>query len=599
MLFLLLSCHSSGDLLQPICDPQILVGQEIRARYLGCSDELLAKGHGRRGDLVIENSRSRWVFRTQPISLTHRYGGGFQLIDAAPPEQNDGLFELLPMLNDEPLRAEFFSVQEANEGITLSVEATTESGLTTEVHYFLAPDSSSLALSGAESWSFTPLHDWQEEYAVFHHHEYEWLYGVELGLSNELEGAHHLHISSWSHVHQELRPDTKLREGESDGEWVVIDEHALPVVDEGYSGHLPDGPLVAQNAGCLEGDPTEEDPMVGACGSVLIRAQEEDGTPLTAEISSGEKRIVFPKEGARIPLPPSSLPLSIWAGYAHEYQILEREEAVQEYSITLRRAIPESYLLLFKETAFPQTLASDPIPLHQASHTIMSTREQVPLLSDQEKTDSTLDPAAWSGGILAWPWYAKLNKAALGITPKDLSAEEQLIFAAKSGRQTAISSDWLEDAEAPSLWPKRPDYMWIEQPEELDDYMNLLSEGVYLTPLSKVTWIHIAPDRSWTAAQQAARAGELTVGNGPWVKLSREEELILQVAAPEWMLLNRAEIWLDGVLWQELELEQLPLEQEFSVPSFSWAVARVYGVEAADWLQEPAWAISGAVLDTP
>jgi hypothetical protein len=47
---------------------------EVRARRIGCSDEILPDGEARQGDWLLENSQIRLAIRDATVSLTQLTG---------------------------------------------------------------------------------------------------------------------------------------------------------------------------------------------------------------------------------------------------------------------------------------------------------------------------------------------------------------------------------------------------------------------------------------------------------------------------------------------------------------------------------------------
>ena len=589
MIFWAFACSQSGTILPSICDPLKLSQGEVRARYLGCSEELLPKGHARRGDLVLENSQTRWIFRLPPVSLTEGFGGGIHLIDAAPVGHNDGILELLPMNDGSAISSEYFELTQTAENIELLVEGADQAGLWHTIRYNLRADSNHLEVFGAEEWKLTPLHGWENRF-VYHNPKEDWVFALQ-----NTDQQDRIHLSFWEEIYRDLDPASSWAEGESDGDWVANNNARLPVTNGTYQGYLPQGMLSAEKQGCVPGDPAPENPMTGSCGSLRIRAQDVQNNSLALEVITPENKIFIPKSGAKIPLDPSVERFDIWAGYAHERQTIERSAADQENNLLLYRAIPNHYLLLFEDNAFPQSSLSLPKNHLNADRIIQSAQNQIPLHTSAEQLNPDLVAASWNDGILSWPWSPKLNKPALGAAPAGLSAEELLIFSLKSNRSAAISPQWLSIAPDPVLWSKQPDYLWLEDHSDLHIFMDLLTLGIAPIPISKVNWLHVDSDASWTAARQKASSGGVAAGNGPWVELKYTDKVTLNIAAPQWMKLTHAEIWVDGELLLAESIHELPITLNAEVDSFSWATAKVYGQEST-WLGERAWAISGCII---
>ncbi|MBM74978.1 MAG: hypothetical protein CMK59_06235 [Proteobacteria bacterium] len=591
MIFWIIACNSPGTGIPFLCDPQKLAYGEIRARFIGCSDEQIPKGHARRGDLVLENSLTRWIFRLPPVSMTEHFGGGIHLIDAAPVGHNDGLLELLPLEDGHAIRSEHFEITETSSGIELHVQGRAQSGALKNLSYILNTNSTQLELSGAENWKLVPLHGWKNDFV--HHNSFEdWVYAL-----SEEDEQQYLTLSNWEHIYSDLNLAQAWREGHSDGDWVVHEDLRLRVKDGVYKGYFPQGTLIAQKSGCEDGEPVVENPTVGNCGSLLIRGQDPSGEQLSLKLISDNNHFSVPKNGSKIPLHPDIDHLLAWAGYAHDIKTIERTELNQEEDLLFLRAIPEAYLLLFEEEAYPESFDSLPQGHSNATKIIRSALNQVPFPSTSDQFNSKLIYAAWNEGILSWPWTPKLNKPALGAAPKDLSAEELLIFSLKSNRTVAVSNEWISNALDPQLWIKHPEHIWFDDHSDIEVFMNLLEQGISPTPISKVNWIHVNPQSSWTAAKQKARDGFIAAGNGPWIQLEASDRLILNIAAPRWMNITHAELWVDGELKLHEEFRELPQTFELELDSFTWAVAKAYGTVDAEWLNEPAWVISGSIID--
>ena len=218
MIFWAFACTQSGTVLPSLCDPSVPSPGEIRIRYLECSDELLPKGHARRGDLVLENNKTRWIFRLPPVSLTERFGGGIHLIDAAPTGESDGLLELLPFYNGSAISSEHFEINQTSEQIELLVEGMDQSGISHNIRYVLETDSNHLKLFGAEEWKLMALQGWKSSPLHYSSQE-DWLFALK---DNNSQSS--IHLSSWEEIYSDLGLASSWVEGESDGDWVVNNE---------------------------------------------------------------------------------------------------------------------------------------------------------------------------------------------------------------------------------------------------------------------------------------------------------------------------------------------------------------------------------------
>jgi hypothetical protein len=616
------------------CDARELEPGELRLRRIPCNDERISYGDGRRGDWLMENAASRFVFRTVGGSLSDVEGSAGGMVDAARPSGIDALVELRPLDFDYMSASAVVSEGRAE----LRVQGR-HFGEDSQIVYSLEENDPVLKIEADVEWLLAPyqgsvIYGRSIEPA---HGRYVYAYEAEveedLGGALRLSGLRSFAVGEWEEVHGWLEPEAVWAEGESTAEWVeAIPEGTarLPVKDGAYAGWLPKGTLEIRGAeeGCLPGEaqPLDaSDPLeTGACGSILVRVQDDAGNPIPALLHWEGRNHPIQSGGQRLPLEPRVGEAWIQAGPGHEAQRVFLDSSEHpELSLRLNRAVPEGTLFMPQVIGSPDSSerrGGDALLREAAAKgvalAVISARRTVPPYSVPEAGDGW---APWiqalqgsmseTQGVQAWPWTKNRNLPGFGAAPgHTLPPAELLSFSKKGGRMSMVGTDWAEASDGVHNWAMHPDFIWLGGAEELEAYYGLLGNALPLPPLGPMTWVHGLAGRTAHSTDILMQAMDhnVTAGNGPWLQMEIDGhstgqpvpasgellEIRISLTTPEWMPMDRLRlIGPEGVV-AEWELSGPAITLEMEVEAVDWILAEATGPAAPPMLEEPAWAIT-------
>lgn len=607
MAWWLLGCVTPAGLpAPPGCDPRELQPGEVRAKQVGCADELIDGGEGRVGDWVIENAVARFVVRGTYAPLTELEGDGGTLVDAAAPGGRDLLVEYRP------------------DGDRSTIEVVEEEGavalVSPGVTWRLPADSPALQIVAAGTGRLVPLPGVERTGATLDDGE------AFLGFDGEVEvdsGTPSLREVTRVAVDPEATwPDGEPFTATVDADRVVLGRDGrelrrLPVVDGVADGWAPPGAeATGERDGCVYAG---LEPL--ACGTLMLRVQDQDGRAIRAVVTDGVHTWTVPDGGGRVPAGPEARLLHVGAGPAFSVATLPWAGGDATVYLTLFRELDaEGWALVDVDVPALPDPDSRLAPWEALTERVAWGVDYAVVVADDEVPAVAVDPrdpvlaAAGSragGGVWSWPWSPNGRRAAHGAVPwQDLGALDQLTVSQggeSAARHTVVTGDWVEAARAegpPSTWSERPDLVWLASPEDLPVYLGLLDDWVDVAPVAATTWAQVVGARNGPAVEAALLDGRVSAGNGPRLSLAEvpalggQRAVTARVEAPHWMVVDRA--------WAHTSAgaRELVLRDGVATgvvpPGTAWVVVEVRGRSWAPWLAEPAWAVSGPLwLDGP
>ena len=613
MLWLLTAClqpNMTDDSVR--CDPGPLSPGELRARVRECADEAIPFGEGRRGEWLIENSTLRVAVRAAPNALTHFNTAGGGIVDLATPIGNDLIHEILPTIGSEPLKqAQLELTSNADEAVVSLNDI--ESGAT--VKYRIEIDNPTIEFDGHDGLIIVPNEGFERMGQMLIHPEYAEVIAFD-GQVTDLGGylsisGQRIAVDSANQVWKWLNSSDNVHSFSSNGDYFKVfstngEELGRFDFDGGeFRGHLPneaESIQVVKN-GCMPSDQLPismtEIPDLTDCTESLIRVQDEQGHSIFATLNHKDGQIVIPPSGWSLETPMPLEDVVISAGPRHSVATMNVlvPQANTQFDITLYQST-ESYLVFSplancgpsSELRISAEQSAQALAAQGIDFAICSAEHMVPSfpnLSVHTSAEINLWPGSHSEEphVLAWPWTQSLRDPGYGAIPPDMSTYDQLDFAAKTGRNTLIDVDWIN--EHPPPWDTPPDFLLLHHEEELETYRQLLHDRVPIIPLGPINHCLTLSDVQTHPVdiERSLRRMNTSIGNGPVVRLDvdgahngelldeREQYMVsIEIEAPRWMALEELELWSNDALLMVWEMGdsrkyQIPIRGKHSTLS--------------------------------
>lgn len=539
------------------CDPAPLAPGHVRARRIGCSDEILPSGEARQGDWLLENAMLRLAIRDATVSLTQLTGTGGTLIDAALPGRTDGLVEVIPSVRGTWMESAEVSAWTDDDTAGIRVTGHLPDGSEAEVGYTLTADSVELELTGMDGITLVPMtNSTLEGNALESPLDGDWLLfspdtqAIDLGGWVQWTDPSVLSIGHRSAVHHARWPAGREVRGTSDGDWVVaVQDGAVTArypVDEGkFEAWIP-ATLDGLQAIASGADPSGVRPArngqhlaIGEVGKIKLHVTDEAGLPLPATLTwNGTDHPWLPGDGP-LAVGPGTGSGVVSAGLAYDTVVVPSQSlsGTADLEVQLTRQIGDALLARLDVVGAPdptERQSSDRILRAQAAlgvrWAVLVARDEVPRVSLSDSTEEWMHAQAGSvsGGVygtpMTWPWSTDTDSPAHGATPWHmLSAVDMLDVMTRAGsRRAVIDSAWVEAAGAPSNWGIRPEAFRIEDLDDLPAYLDLLEHWVPVTPVGPWTWVEgiREEEASTTEAVRGILAGRSTATTGPRLVLT-------------------------------------------------------------------------------
>jgi len=649
----LLSCAAVPAVGDPTaCDARVLHPGEVRVRRIPCTAELIEGGEGRRSDWLLENDRVRFVFRDVGAALTRLDVAGGTLIDAATPGGADVLVEAIPDLGTGWLVSANITPWSEPDRAGLTVSGATADGAT--LTWALAAESVALDIPEAEALTLVPLAgaevfaDAVEDDLLLltdgaltdHGGWVTWTQPGRLIVAERDEAI----SARWS--------DAVSVDGTSDGEWVEARDAddaplvRLPVTSGVFSGLVPSqtDQLIATASGASDGAAAAAEPGVaadvGAWGEVVVRAVDDAGADIPAQLWWGEHVWPVPPGGATLPVGPGTAEAWLWAGPGYERADLGELTVSERARVeaVLDRAVERLPLAELSGTGWPDRTERRPsATLATVAATrgvdllVLSADDEVAIADVEDRWTGLVTVAAGTraatddlGDVLVWPWSRRSHRAAhgamdwRGLEPLDLLAA----LAGATPRWTRVGAEWVAAAPTPALWTPTPTTLHLTGPDDLEWIAEVLDRFTPTTLVGPLTWLDGRDDSEPLAEVDLTSAlveGSTIAGNGPQLLLRVDDELPgawlpggrvgpararLEVRAPSWIPLTEAA--LIGTAGETLYAWTLPdegsaevssarLRAQVLVPRSGWLLAMCTGDAAPPHLDEPAWAITSPI----
>ncbi|MCB9742930.1 MAG: hypothetical protein H6741_05465 [Alphaproteobacteria bacterium] len=562
------------------CEPLELEPGQVRAKAIGCSDELPRNSEGRTGDVLLQNAFLSVIIRSPGEALTLVGAPGGTIVDAAPVGWNDRLLEAVPVVDGTWMFTRSWSWGVDSEGAWLTLEGgaatvlglnepasvdRVDEGAERRLTYRLRPDSHVLELEGADGLYLHGALGTELAQAGVFHTGIGYLTdgtGVEdLGGAAIFAHADRLAVGTLADVVGALEPEAPRASGRCAGERVRVEDaqgRALAWLDADFDSPMPLGAaaLVCLAEGHADGaaTPLGEDLSLspGPAGALWVRVTDDSGAAIPAVVEVDGLPYALPPGGAALPTGPGTKALRIHHGPAYgEWTgtLSVPEGAVTPLSLSLDRAIEaEGWVLvdLFREASPSRTaraVASDDLDLAAAAgvgFALQTALDEVarPFHSDwsgdwlRYRAGSRAETVS-AGAVWSWPWGSNTRYAGHGATDWiELSPELVLVGAmgdSSPRRFTVVDADWIQEAGPPGGWGATPTLLRVRGPSDLDTVRALLDAGARVGLVGPVTWSPVPGGEALASAVAVERGlvrGDSVASAGPLLELSR-------VSAPE------------------------------------------------------------------
>ena len=569
------------EALTQLCDPRELGPDEVRARRIPCSDELLEGGDGRRSDWVLENSRLRVVVRDEGVALTRFDVAGGTVVDFVPAGESDLLEEIVPSVGGQWFTDLTITAENSASEAALLLEGTLQDGSWGTARYRLEADSDTLFLEGMERLTLVPNQGAGKVGDV-----------VELG-SDQLwttdgslsDGGGWIHaegvsamttgsrraVSEWRWPEAlKLEVLASLEDGTpvdgtlplvdaaaaADVAWIEVREEertvfrwpldsgrastragpeatALRLSVAGYSGdsHALNGGVAGSNEVSL----TAHDP-----GFVRVEVRDESGAPLPARFSWGGRSWAMPAEGLLVPTGAGSADVVVSAGPAYdrwEVQEFDVSDVVDLQVVLGRSAAPRMLAELGRDAwpdaevrSYAEDVARDAVS-DGVRYLVMVSDDEVARAALTSRDDPFLSVRAGSraataevGSPYAWPWSRTNTRGAQGAAPwMGLDALDLLAVMDDGGdRRTVVDAAWVAAAGPLVSWDPAPTAFQVEGLDDLPVVAELFDQFLPVLLVGRLTWIEGLDDESrttWRDVEAMMLAGRTVATNGPYIQL--------------------------------------------------------------------------------
>ena len=597
MWFLLSGCGALPAPDTSGCDPRDLASNEVRARKIPCSDELIDGGEGRIGDWLLENAVARYVVRGPYAALGWLEEDGGSLIDAATPGGMDVLGEYLP------------------DGDRSSIEAENGDGEATlvlpGVTYRLAADSPALSIEATGEGRLRAAFGAERTGATIRSDDA--FFGVD-GLPEGDGAVAWVTGTTAASIDPADLFDLEV-DSDVDADSIVattdgIERVRVPVVDGHVHTYVPtDATVTGERDGC-----TYDGLLPESCASLRIRVADDQDEDLDAELFDTTATWRVPKGGGILPIGPGARSLTLWAGPAWEAGNIDFD-GKGSAALLLPRAMDTTGAVLaaFAEAVSPDAdVADDAVAVaHRLAgegvgFAVLLADDEVPTI-DVDAHDPVLAVAGSrsAGWLWSWPWSPNSKKPAHGaVRWEGLSALDQLAVSEggeSAARRMIVNRDWVDAARAeadPVDWSPRPDGFWLDDLDDLDPFLALLRDWVAVAPVGPRTWIELdGADTNLPAVERGFLEGRTTAGTGPRLILTslgraRGGWLVeVDAQAPRWAHLRTLTLTTPDTS-VTFTIEGATAVKWVAPAGTTWVVASVSGDHATPGSDTPAWAVS-------
>ena len=631
------------------CDARLMEPGEVRARRVPCSDELMAGGEARRGDLLLENAHLRAFFSVDH-ALSMLGGAGGTLVDLAPPEERDGLIEGVPLIAGEWFETAKTTLVQEPTWAGLVVEGILPDGQPHTVTWRLRADASELELEGADALRFVPAADsgrvgdtvvarsaLSGGVALMYATDAE---VQDFGGWLEWEGATRLYAGDRPTVLAARWTDLQTVSGTTDGSAVYAWGDGslvtrVPVIEGAFDAEIPAvvDTLTARRSGHESSDAVapglDLDLPLGAPGFLSVHAEDPDGRPLPVTVRWNGGVWRTGTDSAPIGVGPGTGQLQVSAGPG--WSIADAGEiTVADHTavaVVLEPAHQHAALAdLFVVTSPDAGTRRGPARQLEAA-AARGVRYAVTVAGDEVSDDRRYtDTARWLtvragsrantddfGTPQAWPWSSSSRLPAHGAAPWSGLEPDTLLATMDGGvgRFTMVDARWLEAAGPPWSWSPSPGFVRLDSLDDLSAIQAALDLGAGFALVGPSTWLNgldpLGVER--VASERALIEGRTVASNGPWVDLDvlghgpgdRVNAPWLPVhvecSGPDWMPIAGASLIGEGGVelarWEATSDTAPQVEGDVWIEGQTWLVATCWGDEAAaPDLDAPAWAVT-------
>jgi len=631
----------SLDLLDPeACDPRWLEEGELRARRIACNDEAPGTGEGRKGDVLLQNSRLQVVVRNPWESLTRPGLGGGSLVDVTPRGWRDRLLEAFPLVRGGFLDVEDFDlgVDEASAWVTLRGPGVPFPGVgegsegLVEFTWRLPIDSDVVELEGADAlWVLAAEGaDWVGPgyYLDGFRIGSDGRLAEDLGGAVLLEDLTGLIAAPEEQAHTLQWPEGVSASGSCAGDGVEVfqDGELVGRLAADFESVVPAGAELScraagHEAGPLTAPGSELELSPGAPGFFRLRLVDEGDVDLPALVRWEGGSFPLPPGGGTVPIGPGTHTIAVDAGPTHERwsRSVEIEDTV-DLDLVLRRHIDDSDHVLLEIGRQPWPSWRDRTPasmdLREAAATGRTYVVQTPpdevglpvvldwVLGELRAVGGSVAETDTAGSVWSWSWSPSAKRAGHGAPDWGGRAPQDLLALAAGGsgsRITMVDTDWVAAAGEPWTWDPRPDLLRLRDLDDLPVLLDLLSHGMPLGLVGPLTWT--PADTTWLPSRAACERGLMigasTATTGPLLGLVDNgteltvygpvRRLEVELQARPSADVEAIELYVDGVLVasEPLDPDQTRARLVWSGPLSRSAIAVATGED---------WAITGGVM---
>jgi hypothetical protein len=547
---LMISCGGPSETaMAEDCQSEVPPMGEVWAKRISCLAEIPVDGEGTFNDWLLVNAFTRLVIRDATHRLTRLDGTGGTVIDASSTLGDDGLTELIPLMQGGwPISGEIY----ADDGQVI-LEGKQESGDEVTIQYTLDPWATQLQVGGALGFDLVP-----NAGSILHGHlVQDELQNIPFSTGSLNPIIDHggwltftesdsIAMGSIDDVAATLWPDHVQANGVSDGEHieVTVFEETLfrvPVADGSFSLTVPqDAKLQAQKRGHQTGEPqTPSDELnlsVGLGGFITMQVMDESGGPIPATMNWNGQSHPIGITPTTLPVGPETGSGLVDAGPEYAQFLIEEQaiSGVQELTIMLESVAMPAALLALDIPSFPdrtERRTINEVLFEQAAkgidYVVLTAGDEVAQASGIEDMPAPIHVQAGSramsdtGTPFAWPWSLRTRAPAHGAAPwSELDATDLLAVMSKGGRRySAVDSQWVAAAGAATNWGPEPDVFMLRTIDDLATYTDLLDQWIPVSAAGPLTWAEVNT-RNRTDMVRALLAGKTTASTGPRILLS-------------------------------------------------------------------------------
>lgn len=394
-----------------------------------------------------------------------------------------------------------------------------------------------------------------------------------------------------------------------------------------FQGLLPEGTetVRAVASGFADGPEVAAAPglslEVGDPGYLAVRVADGEGQDRAALVQVGQVDLAVPPGGLTVALGPGQWDVTATGGPTSQRVVVPEVEirGVVTLDLVLPRAFtPDGYVLArldaqawpSRETRLAPSVVTALESARGASFVVTTASDEIAEASivapwnhlTRVESGSRAQADGW-GPVLTWPWTSNAKKSAHGAAPwQGLDAVDGLQVARGSGgseRFSVIGTAWVQAASTPDGWDPAPDALFLQDPTEVPTYLDLLDRWQTLAAVGPWTWVATEDPASFAVAEveKGIVDGTTLATTGPLALLEVDggrpgsvlpptgtHQVTLQVLAPAWMDLVRAEVVADGATAAGFDLvgtDSLRLDVALEVQAERYVLALAWGLEDA------------------